>query len=75
MRLNSYAYLSKLEADEDWLDIKFRDLSSDNSVWSKLENVPAHDLPMDLTPREYLAALLPSESLQAYATGHLLPEK
>ena len=61
MRLNSYAYLSKLEADEDWVDIKFRDLSNDENVWSKLEAGPKDDLPMDLTPREYLSALLPSK--------------
>lgn len=62
MRLNSHAYLSKLEADEEWVDIKFNDLSDSEIVWSRLECSPPQDLPMDLTPKEYLQALLPSKS-------------
>ena len=61
MRLNSHAYLSKLEADEAWVDINFRDLTDSEAVWSTLERTPPQDLPMDLTPQEYLHAILPSE--------------
>lgn len=60
MRLKSHAYISKLEADEEWVDIKFRDLSTDDNVWRKLEGAPEEELPMELTAAEYLTALLPS---------------
>ena len=63
MRLNSHAYLSKLEADEEWVNIDFRDLSNCERVWSKLDNAPDQELPMDLSPEEYFLALLPSTAL------------
>ena len=62
MRLNSHAYISKLEADEEWVDIDYTDLTNSESLWSILDRVPLQDVPMDLTPEEYLHAILPSES-------------
>jgi hypothetical protein len=59
MRLNSHAYLSKLEADEEWTDIRIRDLSRDRVAWGKLESGSKQDLPMDMSREEILAAILP----------------
>ena len=62
MRLQSFAHMSEMEAREEWVDINFQNPTNFETMRSRLESPPQQDVPMDLSPQEYLDALLPSRS-------------
>lgn len=61
MRMNSYAYLQGIEADEPWVDLDAHapDSGAAESVWSALHRTLEADVPMTLSREAYLDALLP----------------
>ncbi len=63
MRVNSYAYLQGIEADEPWLELDAHapDSGAAQSVWSALHRTFDADVPMSLSREAYLDALLPGE--------------
>ena len=58
-KLNSHAYISRMEAEEEWVDVDVADSSVADRFWERLSDGPSDTIPMSLSRSDYLTAILP----------------
>ena len=58
-KLNSHAYISKLEAEEEWIDVQLAGIHLADTFWDRLSRGPDTEVAMSLNRKDYLTSLLP----------------
>lgn len=72
-KLNSHAYISKLEAEEKWIDVDLSGVQAADSFWQKMSCGPQKEVDMSLSRKAYLSSLMPRENPlhHAFKSMHL----